>query len=202
MASTIRRTQQNACDGTSETTNYDGNNTEPLNDRPGTSEKTNDNLETKAKINQPVGSESAIKKPGPSAQNVEHYLDAVNFQRSKFVFSPLVDEIHAEDKVDEIEDIDPNSETSVAGTSKSYIGKRVRPNADNIVVVLAKRLKERDTNFLSQQEKRHNDVDFFFKRVAEIIKTFPEINIRPTLIPYNPAPLQPVLTPYNFDTEI
>ncbi|CAI6365624.1 unnamed protein product [Macrosiphum euphorbiae] len=124
-----------------------------------------------------TGSESAIKKPGPSAQNVEHYLDAVNFQRSKFVFSPLVDEIHAEDKVDEIEDIDPNSETSVAGTSKSYIGKRVRPNADNIVVVLAKRLKERDTNFLSQQEKRHNDVDFFFKRVAEIIKTFPEISI-------------------------
>jgi len=65
----------------------------------------------------------------------------------------------------------------VDGTSKSYIGKRVRPNADNIVVVLAKRLKERDTNILSQQEKRHNDVDFYFKKVAEIIIKFPERSI-------------------------
>ena len=50
--------QQNADDGTSETTNCDGNNTKPQNDRPVTgpgASETNDGIRTEPKNNKSVG---------------------------------------------------------------------------------------------------------------------------------------------------
>jgi len=101
-------------------------------------------------------------------------------------FSPSVSDSHAED--DDIdaneEDIEPNAETNVPSTSRSYAGKRIRSKADNIGVVLAKRSKQRDalfTNIFSQQEKllnlKDNDVDLFFKSIAETVKKFPKKGI-------------------------
>lgn len=73
-------------------------------------------------------------------------------------FSPSVNETPAadDDIDDNEEDVEPNSETNAPSTSRSYAGKRIRSNADNLVAVLAKRTKERDalfTNIHSQQEK-------------------------------------------------
>jgi len=96
-------------------------------------------------------------------------------------FSPSVNETPAAD--DDIdyneEDVEPNSETNAPSTSRSYAGKRIRSNADNLVAVLAKRTKERDAlfaNIHSQQEKilntKDEDVDLFFKSIAETVKKF------------------------------
>ena len=98
-------------------------------------------------------------------------------------FSPPVNETHAaDDDVDENkEDIEPISETNAPSTSRSYAGKRIRSNADNLVAILAKRTKERDTLFTSihnQQEKilntKDDDVDLFFKSIAETEKKNPK----------------------------
>jgi len=96
-------------------------------------------------------------------------------------FSPPVNETYAvDDDVDENEeDVEPISETNAPSTSRSYAGKRIRSNADNLVAILAKRTKERDTlfaNIHSQQEKilntKDDDVDLFFKSIAETVKNF------------------------------
>ncbi|KAE9532987.1 hypothetical protein AGLY_009415 [Aphis glycines] len=129
------------------------------------------------------------KKPWPLAQNVA-FLDKVEFER-RFIsnvspFSPPVNETHAaDDDVDENEeDVEPISKTNAPSTSRSYAGKRIRSNADNLVAILAKRTKERDTlfaNIHSQQEKVLNtkdyDVDLFLKSITETLKKFPKKGI-------------------------
>lgn len=64
-------------------------------------------------------------------------------------------------------------------TSGSYAGKRIRSNSNNLVVILANRSKERNSLFANihrQQEKllntKDDDVDLFFKSIAETVKTF------------------------------
>ncbi|KAF0691301.1 Uncharacterized protein FWK35_00034967, partial [Aphis craccivora] len=137
-----------------------------------------------------TGSQSSLKKPWLLAQNVA-FLDKVEFERRSISnvspFSAPVNETHAaDDDVDENEeDIEPISETNEPSTSRSYAGKRIRSNADNLGAILAKRTKERDTLFAnihdSQQEKilntKDDDVDLFFKSIAEIVKKFPKKGI-------------------------
>lgn len=101
-------------------------------------------------------------------------------------FSQPANETHAaDDDVDENEeDVEPISETNEPSTSRSYAGKRIRSNSGNLVTILAKRTKERDTlfaNIHSQQEKilntKDDDVDLFFKSIAEMVKKFPKKGI-------------------------
>lgn len=117
-------------------------------------------------------------------------LTEFNFYHSTITnVSPFSPSIHAAEgdsgeviqgDIDENEeDIEPNFETNAPSTSKSYAGKRIRSNADNLAVVLAKRSKERDAlfaNIHSQQEKilsiKDDDVDLFFKSIAETVKKF------------------------------